>query len=165
MVYTENNYKKNNKMTKGKNYMPRDINAINFYLDNRTDKTKLSLSHFGLTEQDIQEWIIPLLNEHPEIKELDVSFNNIGADGAKALAANTTLTTLNVDGNNIGEAGEKALHETDPVKRASYGRAVGMKTEVPSLKRIALFKVQQSPQLDKNKLPEELIEELKKPKV
>ena len=43
------------------------------------------------------------------LRHLDVSHNNIGDEGAKALTVLTGLTTLNVKYNNIGDAGKKAL--------------------------------------------------------
>jgi Ran GTPase-activating protein (RanGAP) involved in mRNA processing and transport len=46
---------------------------------------------------------------------LDLSYNSIGDDGAKALAealkTNSTLTTLDLQNNSIGPDGAKALAE------------------------------------------------------
>ncbi len=50
------------------------------------------------------------LAANSSITFLDVSFNQIGDVGAKALAAaNTIITTLNMEGNRIGDEGAKAL--------------------------------------------------------
>jgi len=49
----------------------------------------------------------------PTLTTLDIQANNIGPEGAKALAnalkTNTTLTTLDIQANNIGPEGAKAL--------------------------------------------------------
>jgi hypothetical protein len=66
--------------------------------------------------------------------------NHIGDEGAKAFASNATLLRHDVSYNPpIGDEGAKALAETNPVKRATYGRKVGLQTEVPSLRRQSLF--------------------------
>ncbi|MDQ3159319.1 MAG: hypothetical protein M3P98_04275 [bacterium] len=69
---------------------------------------KLDLSNKELTNGDIKV-ICSFLNENPQITSLDVSYNQIGAEGAKALAANTSLTSLDVSVNQIGAEGAKAL--------------------------------------------------------
>jgi hypothetical protein len=177
------------------------------------EKNKLDLHSQQLTDQDIQQIIIPFLQEHPEITKLnvrsncigdngaralasnttltklaiwdnriggngakalasnttltnlDVSYNRIGDDGAKALASNTVLETLDVSSIEIGHSGVKALLETDPRIRANYGREVKIKTEVPSLLRLCLFKVKQTPNLDQNQLCDDLREKLAQAKV
>jgi hypothetical protein len=43
------------------------------------------------------------------LTSLDLSENNIGDEGAMALAQNTTLTSLNLERNNIGDEGKRAL--------------------------------------------------------
>ncbi len=70
--------------------------------------TTLSLSHFGLTDQDIIIITNALANNN-NVTELDVSRNHIGVVGARALALNQTLTSLNVSSNHIGNAGARAL--------------------------------------------------------
>jgi Ran GTPase-activating protein (RanGAP) involved in mRNA processing and transport len=144
--------------------MKTKINLNNQILFDK-EKLELNLSNQKLTTQDIKELVVPFLNTHPEIKSLNLSYNNIGAEGAKALAANQSLSTLNLRANNIGDEGAKALAanqslstlnlrynnigdegakalaETDPLKRANYGREAGVDTGVPSLARISLFAV------------------------
>jgi hypothetical protein len=91
---------------------------------------------------------------------LSLLFNEkIGSNGIKALASNTSLTTLEVDDMN-----DKTLNETDPLKRANLGREAGLKIEVPSLKRLTLFKVKQE-FINQDQLPNDLKDDLKKPKV
>ena len=200
------------------------------------EKGELNLSRIGLTANDVINFIVPFLNKHPEIKKLDLSFNQIGTKGAKALAdasnlkilnisrnrhigdegavalsasnlktldisynnigdegavalSASNLKTLNLNGNKIGdkgakalsantklemlkicqynkfsESGTKALDETDPIKRANYGREVGLKTEVPSLTRLCLFKIKNSTLLDRSVLPNDLHTKLEQPK-
>jgi hypothetical protein len=48
------------------------------------------------------------LAQNTTLTSLILQNNNIGDEGAKALAKNTTLTSL-VEGNNIGDEGAKAL--------------------------------------------------------
>ena len=45
----------------------------------------------------------------PKLSSLNLCNNNIGDEGAKAVAANTTLTFLNLCSNKIGVEGAKAL--------------------------------------------------------
>ena len=122
---------------------PRILNLLTDPTCFHPEKAELNLSNQNLTDKDIQEYIVPFLNSHPEIKTLHVRYNNIGVDGAKALA------------------------ETDPHKRANYATELGIKqfSEVPSLLRLCLFKVKNSPQLNQNQLPNDLKEKLAQPKV
>ncbi len=76
--------------------------------NNDPSLTTLSLSSFGLTDQDAI-LIADALKNNNKVTELDVSSNNIWAVGAAALASNQTLTSLNVSYNNIGDAGAAAL--------------------------------------------------------
>ncbi len=48
------------------------------------------------------------LNQHPNIKYLDVSDHIIGVKDAKALAAIQTMTTLHVHFKLVGDEGKKA---------------------------------------------------------
>lgn len=175
-------------------------------------KPQLYLSYMNITDQEIEHQIIPFLKNHPEISELDVSNNkitdqgaeliakmnlgyvnvrdnNIGAEGAKAFAANQSIRSLTISCNRIGDIGakalaanpnfttlyannicdygdegRKALAETNPVKRANHGIDVGMNIEVPSLKRLCLFACKNL-QLDQSQLPQELQESLAKAKI
>ena len=72
-------------------------------------KLELNLSSQILTAQDIKELVVPFLNTHAEIKSLNLSYNNIRAEGARALALNQSLITLNLCSNNIKDEGAKAL--------------------------------------------------------
>ena len=71
-------------------------------IDKSTVGNTLGLSNKNLNNDDI-EIICDYLKRHQEINELNVSYNNIGDEGAKALAANTRLTSLDVRGNNIAK--------------------------------------------------------------
>lgn len=101
----------------------------------------------------------------------------ISADTAKALAANTTLIYLdigNMDDKRMpkrfgDEEVIRILRELDPVKRANYGRDVGIYTGVPSLQRMSLYKAQQAikdapERREKTKISPILTEDLKKPR-
>ncbi len=126
------------------------------------------------------------LASNMSLTTLYVSYNQIGPEGAKALASNKSLRTLEVSRNQIGPEGAKALAsntsteiwvrddhgpegakalaETDPHKRANYGREAGINTDVPSLSRLCLFKVKQY-QLNQSQLPDDLHKKLAQPKV
>jgi len=69
-------------------------------------KKLLDLSSCRINDGDIP-YIMRYLKDNPEITTLNVGFNGIGAEGAKALSANTTLTTLYVGYNDIGAEGAK----------------------------------------------------------
>lgn len=71
-------------------------------------ENKLNLSRKKLKDSDI-EVICSFLSDNPQINSLDVSWNQIGDEGANALAANTSLISLNVGCNQIGVEGAKAL--------------------------------------------------------
>lgn len=63
--------------------------------------------------KELQEVLPRLVANDPTLTELDLRYNNIGDEGAKALGLalqiNTTLTTLYLLGNNIGVEGESAI--------------------------------------------------------
>jgi len=76
----------------------------------------LCLCNMGVTSEDLIAFIIPFLNENPDILDLDLSngtsrrdFNQIGDAGAIALARDTKLTRLRVSCNRIGAAGGTAI--------------------------------------------------------
>lgn len=132
------------------------------------------------------------------LKSLSVRMNFISDNGIKALACLPNLTTINVGDNvfkNIGamalassqahvialskfpycikEKEKQILAERDPIKRANFGKTVGIKTEVPSLLRIALFNIKKN-NIDHTMLlngekidilPDELIEKLGQDKI
>lgn len=147
---------------------------------------KLLASNTTLTElivdaNDISDKGAKALAENKNIVSLSLNFNNIGDKGAQALATNTSINSLWCIFNKIGVSGVCALLETDPIKRANYGRDSkdGLKkratitpTEVPSLLRISAFAVQQFAkknlqfkQQTEEKLPIEVQEIINKPKV
>ena len=185
-----------------------DLTNPKYYRDQ--EKTKLNLSCESLTDQDIQNIIIPFLNAHLEIETLDVSGNGLNDESAKALATKTSLATLDiskncitddrakafsistnlkkldVSWNRIGIRGLKALvsstkiesldilegnnfdfddnkeilaiyRETNPHARANHGRQVGIQSEVPSLLRLSLFKIQNTRQLYAQSLKSNLL--------
>lgn len=90
------------------------------------EEAELDLNSQALTNQDIQELILPFLDAHPEIKVLNVSHNHIGNEGAKMLAKNLTLTSLNIGNNWIGDPGIRALAENKMfVSLAAYYNSFG----------------------------------------
>ena len=100
------------------------------------------------------------LGANTTLTELYASVNCIGDEGAKALVANTTLTTIDVSINQmIGNAGKKALGTKNPIDQANAGREVELKTEVPTLLKLCIFKVASEEQLNTpanlSKLPNE----------
>ena len=117
----------------------------------------------------IGDKIAKALAASESIQRLHLSYNQMGGDGMKALAANTHFESLIVDEENYDSKDTKArdaiLCERDPHKRALYGLEAGVTGEVPSLKRLCLFKVQQHPVLDRERLPSDLREQLKRSRV
>jgi len=122
------------------------------------------------------------LSQSTTLRTLWIMENNIGDLGIKALISNTTINNLCVLNhgidihhpfhkayiNDMTDEGMTALNETDPLKRANYGREAGLNT-FPSLERICLFALKQKhPQADQDLdqyLPEDLLEKLKQKKV
>jgi Ran GTPase-activating protein (RanGAP) involved in mRNA processing and transport len=76
--------------------------------DNDSSLSELDLSDQKLHDSDIQA-LLQALAQNTCLTTLNVSGNQIGAEGAKVLAQNTRLTTLNVERNAIGAEGAKAL--------------------------------------------------------
>lgn len=65
----------------------------------------LNLSQQGLTDKDMPE-LVQFLLQHPKIKILDLSLNNIGDDGIAYFAdRNQNIKQVNFRGNNIGDNG------------------------------------------------------------
>lgn len=83
------------------------------------------MGNFGLylNQCNLQDSDIPLLNEylikHSEIDTLFLIENNIGAEGAKALAKNARLDTLILDSNHIGTEGAIALSKLPAIEYLS----------------------------------------------
>ncbi len=109
------------------------------------------------------------------IKKLDFSANYVSDECLKVLAASDasaeglSFKIISVSFcDRITRTGLNALEETDPHKRAQHALNAGINpadVPVPSLKRLCLFKIKNSPQLNKDHLTVDLKEELKKPKV
>ena len=65
----------------------------------------LNLSRQNLTDSDVME-VVRFLYEHPEIKKLNLSLNNIGDQGlADFSERNQTIIMADFTGNNIGDQG------------------------------------------------------------
>jgi len=78
----------------------------------------IDLNFFQVTDNDVITYIIPYLTRHPEIKTVDLSFNQITARGAMALAeqlSKTQLTVLNLQRNSIGYQGVFALNSANKI--------------------------------------------------
>lgn len=134
------------------------------------DGKRIELSCENITDKEIIEVVIPYLKQHPQIKEVRLTGNQIKNKGVRALAVVETIEALYLDANPISEKGAKALasnvilhqlgisrtdkdfelyddpkimaiaYEEDPLKKANYGREVRITTQVPSLKKLLLFK-------------------------
>ena len=127
-----------------------------------------TLSSLNVSQNCIGPGGAKALAANTNLNSLDVSCNVIGDEGAMALTANKTLSVLNIGNNNdIGDLGEKALAETDPIRRANYGKTVKFQSEVPSLVRLSAFAVIRDPKIkiDTLPVPDELKELLRKRKV
>jgi hypothetical protein len=70
----------------------------------------LDLRHKDLTGGVVRTKLIPFLEQHREITFLNARSNQIGDDGATALAGNATLESLDVANNNIGAELMKNLY-------------------------------------------------------
>ena len=97
----------------------------------------LDLSRQHLEDQDIIKTVIPFLKEHPEIFQLDLYKNLTKDEGAKALAACTTLTSLSLRTNLIGNEGAKALAVNKTLKtldiRDNMITEIGIKALISNL--------------------------------
>lgn len=80
----------------------------------------LDFSVKGIIESDIP-LLLNFLNQHPEVKYLDLGFNKLGDDSIKMLASNTTLDELILNMNQIGDAGAIALAGNTTLKYLSLG--------------------------------------------
>ncbi len=97
----------------------------------------------GLSANQVGDEGAMALAATTSIVYLNLYHNKIGVKGAKALASNYIIISLDLHANVIGEEGREALEEDNPIKRTNLGRSVGMAAPVPSLKRIALYQVQE----------------------
>lgn len=67
--------------------------------------SNMNLSYQNIDDKDIPE-LLQFLLEHPSIKTLDLSLNNIGDKGvADFVERNQTINYVNFSGNNIGDTG------------------------------------------------------------
>ena len=66
------------------------------------------------------------LEVNSTLQSLNLSWNSIGDEGAKALSealkVNSTLQLLNLDGNNIGDEGAKTFSDAKQKSRVIYGK-------------------------------------------
>lgn len=74
------------------------------YLKDNPNITKLKLYNNYIGDEGAK-----LLAANTTVKMLNIGYNNIGINGAKALAANTTITTLYIRHNHIEVEGAKLL--------------------------------------------------------
>ncbi len=137
------------------------------FLTNHPEIKKINLSHNHIGNDGAE-----VLASISTLTAINLSNNLVRGNGAVALASIPSLIDLNLTNNDIGTLGHAALQERNPVKRANYRRDLandrrdlGITPEVPSLKRISLFKVQQNPGLDRSRLPIDLHDDLHKPRV
>lgn len=80
------------------------ISTIMFYLKNHRNITTLDISFNYITLDGAKA-----LATNSTLIELYIEDNELGATGAQALATNSTLRVLNVKKNNIGDQGAQAL--------------------------------------------------------
>lgn len=85
-----------------------------------TDKTSVNLSRLDIDDDQVIK-ISETLAKVPHIKEVDLSYNKIGSEGAKVLAANNTLTSLDLSSNVIGDYGAEALLKNETLKKLFIG--------------------------------------------
>jgi|GEM_PF-2071923 len=74
----------------------------------QTQQTKLNLSNFGLSDEDIVI-LCRLVQAKPTITGLDLSSNSIGSKGAQLLSELNQLKELNLNSNNLGDKGLECL--------------------------------------------------------
>jgi Leucine Rich repeat len=119
--------------------------------------TSLNLSNNGIEDEGAIA-----LSKNKSIKYLDVSYNYIGYEGAIALATNPNLNYLKVISyNNIDKNTAKLLKEKAPIKRINNARNTRVQTDVPSLKTLSCFFIQNNKELStlarqKGQLPEQI---------
>ena len=103
--------------------------------------------------------IINLVKNAVVLSCVKLGSNEFGDNGVKALVSSETLESINLidsadkvlhrnDGfpKMVSEEGKKMLEVSDPLRRAKYGREVGIATSIPTLKRLSLFVVKESTQ-------------------
>lgn len=70
----------------------------------------LELNDLKITDDELLEWVMPFLNENPDIHDVCLVGNSISDKGAKALAETITIImTLNLGNNQIGIQGVRDL--------------------------------------------------------
>ncbi len=73
---------------------------------------KLRLQNKDITAAELIDYVIPFLNNNKNVIDLDLYLNQIGVEGARALAVNKTLTILSVCDSQIGVESARALAES-----------------------------------------------------
>ncbi len=86
----------------------------------------LNLSELGITAEVLKDLVEFIQAHFPNIKELNLSFNNIGAAGIDHLAKLSQLEKLELAGNQIGEAEAAHLAKLTQLKSLNlYGNQIG----------------------------------------
>ncbi len=80
-------------------------------------------TNYGLEAKDVVAFV-----NHPSLKRLNLSLNNIGDEGAMALAKNTVLESLDIGANNISDVGVIALAQNKTLKELSLWANEGIST-------------------------------------
>jgi Leucine-rich repeat (LRR) protein len=122
--------------------MPIPAETLERIKKNDPTLTTLDLSFQEIDDDDI-ELLCDAMANNTKLTTLDLLYNSIGPDGAKALARNTTLTSLDVSGNGIGPDGAEALANnttlttlnlTDNAIRLIGAKALANNTSLTTLK-------------------------------
>ncbi len=75
-------------------------------------RDELYLAYLGLSSKDVANIVVPFLQEYPDISELDITSNEIGDEGIKALISIDTLKCLKASSCEITDVGVKLLANT-----------------------------------------------------
>lgn len=93
--------------------MPLSKEIINYLKSKKC--TRFMLHNCNIWDKDIED-IIQLLHERPDIKYVDLSWNNISDISAEKLAMLTTITELDVSKTDIGDNGALKLVSNPHIK-------------------------------------------------
>ncbi|HHF7398170.1 TPA: gamma-glutamyl-gamma-aminobutyrate hydrolase family protein [Legionella anisa] len=77
------------------------FNLLKNYSETEEGET-LNLAHLRITNSDVVMHLIPFLKQHPKITAVDMSGNEIDAEGANALMQLNNIIQLNLSNNRIG---------------------------------------------------------------